>query len=392
MPPIAPFRGLRLDPARAPEGLLGRFPESLLADPALYDRLRGDSALFHEPAPVLYRHHATFQLDGKTTTRKSLIALVRLSAPEDQQLVPLEAAPAPTAMTPFEQATRLHCEVPVALFSDPTRATVPLFEAAEAEAPVLDAADEGGVRHRLWTIADPTLQHALRHALAPSRLHVVHGAARLAAMAAFRDTLAPASPDSTANHAAVALCDLDDPGTPLVTPHRLFDAFTQPDFSLIALRNRVAGAEFDVREYFYATAKEVKRALAFGAGANSFAVIAEPATSFFLFSLRRDVPVPGPLALRTLDVQVLQSMLFEQVLGLPAGTPMRTAWDLRSAIAQVRDGSCRAAFMLSPPTPAQICKLGEGTARLPAGSLALPPLGGGPVLAPIDPAEEIIPL
>lgn len=347
MSELAPFRGLR----PVSDGAQARVRDEDELPAGVRALASGD----REDAAAFYLVRETFVHDGKEHTRRSLFALVKLHPAEDKVVLPLGKA-APDRVAAWQRATEeagAELAPVLGLYRDPERQVAALLDAAEIGPPLPPAGEPTGERCRIWRVDDPTRQHAVARAFADRRVYIAEGQARYAAAQA-----------RGATHTLFQLVALDDPGLVTVAEHRLLGGL--PSFSAAELIGRIAGQSFDVREYFYATAKEIKRALLFGGSTTSCVLVEPPATQFHLLSLRRDAAVGGPLVLRAVDASVLGAVLLEQAIGVPKdGAGVRYTADLGEALQAVRDGACQAAVLLNPPPPDQLREVADAGQLMP---------------------------
>ncbi len=376
MPTLLPFRGLIADPSTA-----GALIEGLAVG---LDVLLSARALVRDDRPVLYRYIGSAQIGGRERERRGFVALLPVDAPITVVAPPDEALGSATLA-----ASGVATALPVVTYDDPEGRGAECFERLESEPPRLDVTTVDGVRHRLWSLDDPAAQAWLLAPLMERRLHLVCGRAELEAQRAYGRASRARSPHPRAASDAtpVLVVAEQDPGLAVERPHLL----VAPGIGCKAIEARISalGREpFDVRENFYVTAREVERALHFGAGSVSFAVVAAPATRFFLLSLRRDTPVPGPQALKGDDAHVLAALLIER-LGVPADalSPVR---DLGSALEAVRQERASAAILLNPISLGEAKKAVAAGHTLPGGPLSLrPALPAALVAHRLDPDEPM---
>ncbi len=241
---LAPFRGLRYDPARV-SGLAevtsppydaigpGSEPRLLAADPhnvvrlilphadpgaagggplAAADMLRswiGEGVLSADPRPAIYVYEQSTGSAGAPghVLQRGLIGAVRLSPPADGVVLPHEAVmPGPvTGRRELMEATQANLE-PIFLLYDgspaairaggeaaaggPARppggdsrgaATRLADEVATTRAPLFTAVTEDGITHRLWAITDAAELAAITADLAPRQALIADGHHRYAA-------------------------------------------------------------------------------------------------------------------------------------------------------------------------------------------------------------------
>ncbi len=377
MPTLLPFRGLIADPSTAASLVEG------LAAPGALEALVAAGALVRDATPMLYRYVGSCKLASGERERRGFIALLPVDAPVSI------VAPPDSAQGAAALGAGVATSLPVVTYDDAEGRGAETFSRLENTAPRLDVTTADGVRHRLWSLDDPAAQAWVLAPIMERKVHLVCGRADLEAQRAYAKAARARSPHGRASSDATPVLAVaeQDAGLAIERPHHL----VAPTVSSKAIEAAIAalGREpFDVREYFYVTGKEVERALHFGAGSVSFAVVAAPATRFFLLSLRRDTPVPGAQALKGDDAHVLEAILLGK-LGIPADalSPVR---DMRAALDAVREHRASATILMNPITLADAKKAVAAGQTLPGGPLGLRPAVPAALVAHrLDPDEPM---
>ena len=208
-----------------------------------------DGTLARDPRPALYPYAQRYDLNGRSHYRRGFLARVRLS-PFGQDVIPHEK----THAGPIEDrlklmhATKAQLSPIFGLFSDPGGAITDLLY-ADAAPPDVDAALDG-VRHHLWTAADPALHAAVAQQMKNLKIYIADGHHRYTTALQYQrdaeaDNGGPLPPDHPANFCLFALVAMQDPGLSILGYHRLI-GLPNP-FDLDTLRRAVAGV-YDVEE------------------------------------------------------------------------------------------------------------------------------------------------
>jgi hypothetical protein len=119
-------------------------------------REKPDAPPTRDATPAIYRHVQTFVRDGKTATRRSFVARVRLHDIPGGDILPCDA-PQPAAIASALAAMReakAQIDPPLALYNDGQKRIDALFEPLEAEPPLIDLTTPDGTHHRVWRLTD----------------------------------------------------------------------------------------------------------------------------------------------------------------------------------------------------------------------------------------------
>ncbi len=264
MPDIRPLRGIRYDMAQV--GALSDVvaPPYDVIDAALQDRLYDASpyniirlelnrpeprdspgsdrysraarflkdwlrsgVLREDPQPAYYLYEQTFEVEGRTFTRKGFLARVRLEPFGEGNIYPHEhtlSGPKADRLALFN-ATRYNLSPVFGLYPDPEGEVVKAAEAGVRDRTPLEATDHLGVINRLWEVHDPTTQTALQGMMGPRPVFIADGHHRYETGVKFREELEAAGelagPDDPANFCLMMLVGMSDPGLIIQPTHRL---------------------------------------------------------------------------------------------------------------------------------------------------------------------------
>jgi len=374
MATIRPFRGVRYNPARAPDlsavvsqpydrvrhGLQDKYydlsPYNVVRiikgkeqagdgeDSNVYTRARdayqswlGEGILVREQSPALYVLHQTFTLpDGSTRTRKGLIAALELSRFDEGVVLPHERTHSGPKVDRLNlmRATAVNFGHVFMLY--PGDRINELLEAA-IEEPALDLSKgqpgfelhelfEHDVVQQFWAVTDLEVIAAVVGEMAPKRnLIIADGHHRYETALNYRDEMRAAYPDAPPdagfNCRMVTLVSMDDPGLVILPTHRLIHSY-----------GRRSGQEAleQAQEYFEVTPVADRAALETSL---SQAESSHPRFGFYdgayaVLTLRDPAVLEGLLPdrapdWRLLDVSVLHELFVERVLGIDKGAVER---------------------------------------------------------------------
>jgi uncharacterized protein (DUF1015 family) len=287
MPDVSPFRGVRYDVAKI--GTLSDVvaPPYDVIDPALQDRLYqaspynvirlelnrdepGDTRaeeryeraarllrewlrtgfLREENHPALYVYQQSFEIDGKTHTRKGFLARVRLEPIGQGRIYPHEqtlAGPKADRLALYH-ATGFNLSPVFGLYPDPAEEVNRAVQAGIRDRTPLVATDHLGVENRLWLVADQETHTIVRGMMATKPVFIADGHHRYETALKYRDEIArggkSSDHDDPSNFCLMMLVGMSDPGLLILPTHRLVSGY--PGLTAHNLRARLE-PEFEVR-------------------------------------------------------------------------------------------------------------------------------------------------
>jgi uncharacterized protein (DUF1015 family) len=253
---VKPFRALRYDPARveldavvappydvidddARSGYLARSPYNVvhltLGEPeeagAAFRSWQEEGVLVRDEEPALWWVSQEYVgPDGVARTRDGFAAAVRVEPYSQRVVLPHER----THAGPKEGRLRLLRAARAQL--------EPIFLLHDASAPERPVrppdveTEEGGVRSRLWRIAEPAEVARLAEPLRDAQLLIADGHHR------YETAVAYAEEEPGATHTFAVLVSTQDPGLEIFPTHRLF-ARRPPGLDELGLREEAASVE-----------------------------------------------------------------------------------------------------------------------------------------------------
>jgi uncharacterized protein (DUF1015 family) len=247
--------------------------------------------------------------------------------------------------------------------------------------PALDCADETGVRHRLWAVADPGRIAAWRERMAAQRVLIADGHHRYRTSLAYRETMRAAHGGRPGpwDELLMFLVDADLHGPAVLAIHRLL---ADVDGAGV-----LAGLEGDFDTRPAASPAEAEQALG---------QVPADAVAFGLYAGGRSwlLTARDPAALaaeagrdrRMLAVEVLHGPVLSKRLGV-SDFEGRVAYesDLAAAVAAVDTGAAASLLILRPAPFATVAGIAAGGETLPQKTTFFyPKPRDGLVLRPLD--------
>ena len=372
---VRPLAGLRYDPARAGDvgqllappydvitaaeqaELYARSPYNVIRLILPREAERGAAAartlrewiaagiLAPDPEPALYLYTQQFSLpDGSTRRRDGLLCRLRLEDFSSGVVRPHERTlPGPKAdRLALLRATGANLSAIFGLYARPGEPVRELLAGAELGAPLVDVSGW----HQLWRVTDASVIARVEAALADQTIIIADGHHRYETALAYRD-------EQPGNEAAAYilayLANMEEEGVVILPTHRLVRRPLGLGAAALAAR---LGESFGVEpadERQRRAAGEIDCVLP----DRRLRLRAGPAARERL----RDLPP----VLRGLAVELLQRAILEPILGV-GPEELGFTHDDEEAVAAFAAGRAAAAFLLNPPSMAEVrevCLAGE---------------------------------
>ena len=328
-----------------------------------YRRWISEGSLVQDAAPAFYYYEQEFAIPGMGTfVRKGFLGALRLSAFGEGEVLPHEK----TLSKPKEdrlalmRATDANMSPIFGLFSDPADEVLSALRKGLASSPDFAATDDLGIRHRVWTVADPAAQKEAAGKMASRKVFIADGHHRYETALAFREEMRKKHgirEGAACEHVLMFLCNMDDKGIVILPTHRgvhSLPAFSEEELaakvrSLLPMETRKGSPEDAIRALEAAGKKG--KAIAWTAGGGRFHLVLFPDLSRFCAERLAGFPAE----LRSLDVVLLHGFLLEQMLGVTpeavtAGQCVKYYKDPAKAVSDLSAGAIQAAFFLNPVT------------------------------------------
>jgi len=431
MPDIRPFRGVRYDLAHVGEQSDVSAPPYDVIGPELQDHLYkaspyniirlelnketpDDSAesnrytraakylrdwlregvLAEDPHPSFYVYHQTFDVDGKTYTRKGFLARVRLEPFGEGQIYPHEqtlSGPKADRLALFN-ATRFNLSPVFGLYPDMNEEVLRAAEAGIRDRTPLEATDHLGVVNRLWPVVDQATHTLVQGLMAAKPIFIADGHHRYETGVNYRDGLAAkgelVGPDDPANFTMMMLVGMSDPGLLILPTHRLVSGLPgvtsdelarhlSTDFAIEVVGDGPAAARGAWENIEMSGDQDI---LGFGTVADGKWI-----TARLRSDARMDELAPDHSAeWRSLGVSILHELVLKALLG-SIGTPTCTYVHLLDEVIDgVTHRGCDLACLVPPAGMEHVESIASNLEKMPPKSTYFyPKLLSGLVLNPI---------
>jgi uncharacterized protein (DUF1015 family) len=310
-----------------------------------------------EERPAIYPYHQTYRIDGREVTRVGLVALGQVTDYARGEVLPHErthAGPKEDRLRLLE-ATGADTGLLFMLVSDPRRELLAL--STPGAAPIAEARDLKGERHRLWRVDDADAIAAAQWLLATARVIIADGHHR------YETAVEYARRHPGRDDKLMAFCSMEAPGLTIFPNHRLVHGVR--DFTASRLLT-AAQRWFDVAPLadpggFRATNRSLAVVTAEGAARLTLRPEAFDAIPW---------PVRTSRAWRELAVSILHEGVLKPLLDitdatLDAKTHVDYTADQFDAIRLAREGRHQAAFLIAPTTVEELEAVVSGGEVLP---------------------------
>jgi uncharacterized protein (DUF1015 family) len=285
-----------------------------------------------------------------------------------------------------------------------------LYEGAKASLPPMVASIEqdrprlhlesGDVEHDVWVADSPEQASILASALSGSMLYIADGHHRYETALNYRDRQRRLHPDAPAdaafNYVLTYLVDASDPALLILPTHRMLHDLESFDSAALLrrLEQKATIGSLPVDSSFPSSLVQalslplVGRA---GEGVHRILLVLPGPNYFTLDFPRRSSPDP----VECLDVTVLHEEIFEAELGLHEGIleserHLSYSRDAAKVLGAVDTGAAQAAFLLRPPSVADVLAVARAGRVMPQKSTFFYPKPlSGIALNPLDPAIRI---
>ncbi len=186
----------------------------------------GDGTLVREDSPAIYVYHQTFEHEGKTFTRKKIIARVRLHDFSDGVVIPHErtfGGPKEDRLA-LMQSTKCQLSPIFGLYADAEN-LVHQALAQTVSQPPQATATMNHVLNQFWIVTDTGTIDTIVSSLAEKKIYIADGHHSYGTALSYRDGVCQQAggslpDDHPANYVMFVLASMDDPGCVILPYHR----------------------------------------------------------------------------------------------------------------------------------------------------------------------------
>ncbi|MBR2406384.1 MAG: DUF1015 domain-containing protein [Clostridia bacterium] len=337
------------------------------------ERMLAEGVLKQDDTPALYVYDIEFALEDGTHNVYGMVAQLHLEEFSKGIVLPHEEtlSKAKQDRLNLMKATACNFSDVYGLYNDEGMNTY-LAAAMQGE-PLCAVTDEAGLTHRLWAITEPEVIAAIQARFADTKLYIADGHHRYETAINYRNWLrengTPAGTD--ADYIMMMMVEMSHPGLVVQPTHRLLRDLSNFDPAALLESCR---ARFEVEEALPLSAIEERLAAAYGEGKRAFGFYTGGDTAALL-TLRdlsvMDTELPAlSEASRRLDVNVLHTLILEQLLGIDKANMAQQinltyTRSFTEAIDVVANGTFQGAFLLNPTRVSEIRDVAAAGEKMP---------------------------
>jgi len=344
-----------------------------------------ENILKRDETPALYLTTHEFTLENKSITRYGLIAMVGLEPFEKGVVLPHERTFSKVKDQRLEliKACKANLSAIFSLYSDKeNRILDTLKDAVTSEAGKSNFGVSNGHKHCLWSITDKAVLQYVSEAMNDKTIFIADGHHRYETALNYRDWLSTTSPEFNSEHPAnyvmMYLCSMEDPGLVILPAHRMLREV--PASTRASLIQKVADY-FDITTFsFQGHGREKSRdefifALKANTSKNSIGIFMKDRPELYLLILKPGVMERMfgdelPESIRNIDVTVLTSLIFMEILGFDNARLDNEKLIAYSSIAEeaidaVAAGKHDICFILNPTKIEQVRRIAEDGLIMP---------------------------
>jgi uncharacterized protein (DUF1015 family) len=373
---------------------LGRDSDRYAAARTTLDQWLSAGVLRRADRPAICLYTQSFQVEGRSFSRTGFVVRFRLEDFASGRILPHEKTfpAAKEDRLKLLTATRTNISSIFGLYPGSHPDLDRLRAEVSSRPPLIDSIDDLGIRNELRTIESPEEIAVVQRELDSARMLIADGHHRYETALNYRRQRRAAENSEGLrgfDYTMMTLVACDDPGLVILPTHRVVRRL-RPD-GLADFVSK-AQASFEVEEI--ADPAKLRKVQA-DRGSGTLAVALRGSGRLFLLRLRdtaavaRVLPeVPGEV--RSLDVTVLHTLVFDQIFSLRSaeirkGGIIEYTIDADAALNAVSEGRADGAFLMNPPTIADVERVSDAGATMPEKSTYFyPKLTTGLVLNPLD--------
>jgi uncharacterized protein (DUF1015 family) len=407
VPDVAPFDGIRYDPAvvdlstAPPYDVISPAERAALEAASPYNIVRlilgavdgedgkysrvtsllqewlSAGVLVRDGSPTMTIYEETIVAGGSSRHQRGVLAAVEMGA----DILPHERTMAPVVEDRLAviRAARANLSPVFCVYWTAESAAADAIERAASAKPCLDFVTEDGTSHRAWTVDDGAVFEAVAKGLAAARVVIADGHHRYRTAEAYRDERRAADGPGPWDRMLLYLVDAERDSPALLPIHRLVEQvplanairamepafqFEQvPGVSAGELAEKVAGQRTTGRCYGF-----------LGPKAAWIATLRDESAA--------DIEGEHSQAWRDLDVTVLHRLIFERLLGGPAVNYVHHPAEAAGALTR---GEASFAVLLAPTPLQAVREVAEAHDSMPPKStFFVPKPRSGIVIRPLD--------
>lgn len=347
-----------------------------------------------KPALYVYCQEFTNPADGARYLRTALFCAMKLEPYAAGVVLPHEETrtQAKEDRLRLMRATRANTEPIFGLYEDPEGVVVRALESGLADTPDQQVTVEGD-HHSIWRVEKPEAITAVQQFLRPRPVWIADGHHRYETALTYRDERRAAEDNPKGpreyDYILTGLVSFTDPGLVVLPTHRLVKNIPAGQLEQLYLQlERYFTIESVVPDKVAARMKAEP-----GSGIHRFGLVQRGRS--WVLTLRDEALMDAAAEDRSpvwkrLDVSILQALVLERSLGIPASSLATTpnvgyTRDMNEALSAVHSGEWQIALLLNLPTADEVRRVASAGDKMPPKSTFFyPKLWSGLLLRMLD--------
>ena len=347
-----------------------------------------DGVLAEDPDEAIYACQDVYKLtDGIQKVRKGFIALFKLEAFGSGSIYPHERTLAGPKEDRFQlmKACSANFSSIFSLYSDPEGKTEEILKGIWSQPPDMEILSQERILHRLWKINDPPVCKKIQDAMAGQKVFIADGHHRYETALRYQSFRKEKGGMKDGNlpydYCMMYFSNTEDPGLSILPYHRIVKNL--PQDLLDHLEERLK-TWFDIKRIYFdgiaitesAARKQLLHWMTqIGRERSTFGLYMGH-QRYYTLSLKRSVnieeivPGEGSMVWKSLDVNILHSLIFEKMLHISSQDfekkkTLSFVSDLNKAINLVNIRNCQAAFLVNPTSMNQVKAVAINGEKMP---------------------------
>lgn len=287
--------------------------------------------LVTDPAPAFYYYRLGYALpDGTTMLRKGFIGLMKISDYEEKRVLPHEQISERPVKDRLKliTATGANLSPIFVTYSDPERSVLSLPAGSLPADPIIKTTFIDNSEHTIWRITDKEICDAVSAAMKDKPVMIADGHHRYEAALRYREIgrkqFPDAGPDAPFEYILTYFSPMEDGGITILPTHRSVSGikkFARDPFLLKLSKSfYIKEVPFDPDSPLQAVDTALAEAREMLDRDETFVMGLANADSLFLINFKKDMAKKSydadvPQMVRSLDVAILQKIIFEKILG-----------------------------------------------------------------------------
>ena len=361
----SPYNVVRLE--------LNRDPDRYESSARLLSQWLREGVLVRAAEPAIYLYTQKFQHEGRTLSRAGFVARFRLDEFSHGRILPHERTfpAAKKDRLQLLEATRTNLSSIFGLYSGEHAELDSLREKVSRRPPMREVTDDLAIGNELRAIEAPDEIAIIQRALDTPRVLIADGHHRYETALEYRRQRRAAEANPAVlqpyDYVMMTLVACNDPGLVILPTHRLVHRLPREAMDSFPARAK----ELFTLQAFADRAHLRRRLAEAGRGALGIALAHHDALYLIELKDRGAIAVQAvPEQVRQLDVSILHALVLHQIFGLDAeaikaGGNVEYTIDAAGALDAVASGRADGAFLMNPPSIADVERVSGAGATMP---------------------------